>query len=577
MNKDVIYIEPEDDITDIITKIENSKERIIALVPPKKAGILRSIVNIKLLAKSGASAKKTIVLVTTDPSIMKLAGSAKLPVTKSLTSAPSIPNEADFDSIESASTEKLDENLGEEKNEEKESDKESENEAKEGAGDKEEDEESAEESSEETEVEDDKKSRKDGKDRKKKSDGKEGGKIKTWFKNHKKLAIIGGVFGVILIAVLVWAFAIAPAATVTVGIRTTSNNFSESVSFVEKLDEEKIEEGKFYLSEEKMEVPSVVEFEATGKKNVGEKATGSVVVIAYFPLNIKGSTAVSQGTIFTISGLNYSANEKTVLEYSGSGFGECDNKDDYSSLVSPGCRISARVKVTASEPGANYNISASASGWSIPPAINGVYSDSPMEGGVDKVISVVTQEDLDKAKAELATSSESENKTKLFEDIKEKSEDKFVIESSFAQTSSDATSTPAVGEEVKEGVKPKVSVTTTAKVFTIDKTKVQEFIAEKAKISDSQKIYETKDPFIENFTKGETGYTGKLKTSYISGPKITENDVVEIIKGKGLGQAQHDLKDIEGVSSMRIDTSYPWVMSIPGDPNKITVILEIQE
>ena len=34
MNKDVIYIEPEDDITDIITKIEGSKEKIVALVPP---------------------------------------------------------------------------------------------------------------------------------------------------------------------------------------------------------------------------------------------------------------------------------------------------------------------------------------------------------------------------------------------------------------------------------------------------------------------------------------------------------------------------------------------------------------
>ena len=44
MNKDVIYIEPEDDITDIITKIEKSKEKIVALVPPKKAGVFRSVV-----------------------------------------------------------------------------------------------------------------------------------------------------------------------------------------------------------------------------------------------------------------------------------------------------------------------------------------------------------------------------------------------------------------------------------------------------------------------------------------------------------------------------------------------------
>lgn len=82
MNKDVIYIEPEDDITDIITKIENSKEKIVALVPPKKAGVFRSVVNIKLISKAGKTAEKTIVLVTMDPSIVKLAAATRIPVTK---------------------------------------------------------------------------------------------------------------------------------------------------------------------------------------------------------------------------------------------------------------------------------------------------------------------------------------------------------------------------------------------------------------------------------------------------------------------------------------------------------------
>ena len=58
MNKDVIYIEPEDDITDIITKIENSKEKIVALVPPKKAGVFRSAVNIKLMAEDSSATQE---------------------------------------------------------------------------------------------------------------------------------------------------------------------------------------------------------------------------------------------------------------------------------------------------------------------------------------------------------------------------------------------------------------------------------------------------------------------------------------------------------------------------------------
>ena len=95
MNKDVIYVEPEDDITDIILKIENSKEKIVALVPPKKAGVFRSVVNIKLIAKSGATSNKKVVLVTVDPSIMRLAGAARIPVTKNLQTAPVIPEVTD--------------------------------------------------------------------------------------------------------------------------------------------------------------------------------------------------------------------------------------------------------------------------------------------------------------------------------------------------------------------------------------------------------------------------------------------------------------------------------------------------
>lgn len=112
MNKDVIYIEPEDDITDIITKIENSKEKIVALVPPKKAGVFRSVVNIKLVSKVGATAEKTIVLVTTDPSIVKLAAATRIPVTKNLQTPPAIPT-ADMEIEETSEEEIVDESEAE--------------------------------------------------------------------------------------------------------------------------------------------------------------------------------------------------------------------------------------------------------------------------------------------------------------------------------------------------------------------------------------------------------------------------------------------------------------------------------
>jgi rRNA-processing protein FCF1 len=95
MNKDVIYIEPEQDITYILANIKASKHKIIALVPPKKAGVLRSAVNFKLIAKTARQNEKTVVLITTDESLRRLAGSVTMPVAKSLQSKPQLPESDD--------------------------------------------------------------------------------------------------------------------------------------------------------------------------------------------------------------------------------------------------------------------------------------------------------------------------------------------------------------------------------------------------------------------------------------------------------------------------------------------------
>ena len=122
-----------------------------------------------------------------------------------------------------------------------------------------------------------------------------------------------------------------------------------------------------------------------------------------------------------------------------------------------------------------------------------------------------------------------------------------------------------------------LKATTATSVYVIDKTKVKEFITAKADIADDQKVYEMEDPFIENFTKTGSGYIGKLKTSYLVGPKVTDKDVLEMARGKGIGDIQHDLKGINGVVSVDTETSYPWVMRVPDDSNKITVEIKVRD
>ncbi len=587
MNKDVVYIEHEDDITDIITKIENSKEKIVALVPPKKAGVFRSIVNIKLIAKAGKNAEKTIVLVTTDPSIIKLAAVTKLPVTKNLQSAPYIPKVNDGITEEETVKEELVEKPGDkeiaeaeeaetlEAEAENSSEKETDTKAvrTEPEAESESDSDDKKEDLKDADSETDKAKKTDEKKKEKKPDKKLSDNLFVkWFQEHKTLAIVSGVGILVLILVLVWANVIAPAVTVNVTIRTTTANFSENVTFTEKLADEKASEGKFYIEQKKIESKSEVEFEATGKKNIGKKASGEVVAYAFF--DSKGAIAIDKGATFTINGLSYVATEGAQIAWDGK-ISSCENQD---TEVEAGshfqCQKSVAVSVEAAEAGTDYNIPASSTGWTT--VSNAwVYSNQPMAGGTDETITVVQQSDIDKAKEKIQSSNEAVNKAKLFDSI---GEGHFIIESSFKQTVGEAVSTPAIGERVEEGKKAKLSVTTTDTVFIIDETKMKEFIKEKAKLADGYEIYEMNDPFIENFTAVDGGYMGKLKTSYVSGPKVTEKDVVEVVKGKGLGTGRDDLtKEFNGISKVTTETSVPWMGSFPNDENKITVNISVEK
>ena len=60
MQKDVIYIDTEDDITAIIGKVKDSSQKIVALVPPKRIGAMQSAVNLKLVQRAAEQAGKRL-------------------------------------------------------------------------------------------------------------------------------------------------------------------------------------------------------------------------------------------------------------------------------------------------------------------------------------------------------------------------------------------------------------------------------------------------------------------------------------------------------------------------------------
>jgi hypothetical protein len=100
MAKDVVYIDIEDEITGVIDKVLSSKNKVVALVLPKRTTVFQSAVNVKLLKKSASEHKKSIVLVTSEESVINLAGASGIHVASTLNSKPTVPKPKKIEEIE---------------------------------------------------------------------------------------------------------------------------------------------------------------------------------------------------------------------------------------------------------------------------------------------------------------------------------------------------------------------------------------------------------------------------------------------------------------------------------------------
>ena len=588
MNKDVIYIEPEDDITDIIAKVKNAKTKIVALVPPKKAGVLRSVVNFKLIAKTALQHNKTVVLISTDENLVKFAQSVKMPVAKSLSSKPQLATD---DETEFGDADEESDIIEEEPETETSASKSEKKDVKSDHEKSHKDDKKAEaakvKKSEEVVTEDeiDEEADTDKKVAKKKSNQKVPN-----IKKYRTQIIIGSVFAVIMVVVLVWAFAFAPAAKVIVHVRTSDQGFSEKIKLTTDQDKEDIDAGIFYMEEKAIEKTASADFEATGEVDKGTKASGTLTVKRTSPVSIVGNgrdaITIPVGTKFTYNGLTYvSTAASTLRAVDGKDF-DTDTCKVSTSLVAT-CDlakdVTTTVKIEAIENGDKYNMGAVNGGWTA--SISGATptSSAAISGGTSKIVKIVSEDDLAAAEENLDITGESDAKKEL---IDENSDDAIVIKSSFNIENGQLSSSPALGEEVNGDTKPKVTKKTTYKVYTVSRDAVSQYIEKNVKEGlgdDTRTVYATgagKDEekviaFFESYKNNNGEYTAKLKSTVKIGPRVTPEMISEKILGQKVGQVRTMLTSINGVADVEINRSYFWVTKIPSDINKVEIEITV--
>lgn len=543
MQKDVIYIDVEDDITAIIGKVKASAKHIVALVPPKRIGAIQSAVNLKLVHRAAEQADKRLVIISNNAALMALAGSAGIPVAKNLQSKPEL---AEIPALEVDDEDVIDG---------------SDVQSAQESGNVEDSEDAAVEeiASEEDGLES---SQKSVATKKMTALGatavaaKDKVKIPNFDSFRKKLFIGLAAFA-LLVGFLVWAVVFAPRAEIIITARTTDAALNSKVTLGAALTTD-LKAGSMKAEVKTIKKDVSVPLTATGKKDVGDKATGTVKLYndSFSPITVSG-TVTAGGFNFVFSG------PVTIPK------GSCSSPSN--------CAMgSANGTITAVASGSNANGVTGGLG-NLPSGVTGALT-APTSGGTDKTVTVVQQSDVDAVAGNIVKSGEADAAKS---DLKKQFGDNYIVlDSTFKSDTAGVKPTPAVDAEATDG-KGVLAGSVAFSLVAIPKSEAGKFLdayfAQQIDGKPDQKVYNNGLSAV-SFTNvsGESDtYAATISTNGKIGPKIDETALKEYAKGKNLGDIQSHVQSARGVDSVDVKFSPFWVSTAPSDSKKISVEFKV--
>jgi hypothetical protein len=539
MKKDVIYIDADDEIAAVADKVSAAQSKVVALVLPKRFTMLHSAVNMKILNKAANSSGKKIVLITSEKALMPIASAAGMYVAKSLQSKPEIPTSED-------SVDESDDEVAV-------SDDEAPIDSSKSIGELADD---ADETiqindtgpeDEEKNVEDDtKKSKKDK-------------KLKVPNFESFRTKLILGIVGLILLTVfMVFAIFIWPKATITITVSQQQIPLTIPIT-ASPTYEDNISEKKFKLQTKTIDKAESKTADATGKKDNGQKASGTVQLsipcsaVSGTPPTIPAGTGVSTGGLTFIT---QEAASLTTPSFTG------------------GCKFSGSADVVAQNAGGDYNINSgrtfAVAGFS---SVVGTNEDG-FSGGTSSIVTVVSQEDCDRLLNELNTASNSADAKKQLTAEFEKSG----LAASTATYKVETISSSCEPGANQESAKVTVKATYRYTMSGVSSEALNQLITQEAlaKAGKEQTVVDTGLSSAVISVDSTTGTVTNMtvKTTAVTGVKQDEAAVKALVAGKNARETSDTLKQISGVEEVTVDYSPVWVNKTPKNPDKITVVFK---
>ena len=527
----VIYLEIDEEVTSVIDKIRKTEFTDVILVVPKDASISQSVVNLKLIKRKAEELNKNVSLATQDKVARNLAGKVGIPSAAKIDEIPKIESVGTKESpVKFAEIEEKGPLA----------------ETSEVIFDKESVQPEPEELTvvEGEDVLDEVEMHEDVDEKLAKASKNLMPKF-PW----KWVLLIGAlVLGGLLVAGYVYVPRTKATIYVTADKETLNINFSGKKDATLDTDRSVIPTQVLEVSEEK-----TATYSATGTKEVGEKATGTITVSNISGHSVTIARVVPEGS----SSLVFIA--------------------DASTTVTNG--TIATVTVTAQNVGEDYNGFASTTFNPSSGAVTGLTilsTSSGMTGGSQRQINVVTQEDIDTATETLTQ----EIENSITSNFNNQANDVKIIDDTKEVAVTSAVANPNVDAEATEFT---LTIKMTAKAIGFSMNDVQSLVTAEVerKLGYSKTIISNGSESAEigldssDLTTGEI--YGTIKTIAFVSTKINEDAVrVELI-GLSDSAAQEYLTGLDGVESARIEYWPSFFKNFPRLKTHIYLSVDVAE
>ncbi len=552
--KETIYVDIDDEVTGIIDKVQSTDASLVALVLPKRAVVLQSSINIKLLKRAADENSKSLVLITSEASIIGLASVNNIYVAKDLMSKPEIPIISRINlsnkneqiatvSLDSESTAikpigelaKLAATIPIEDNSIDPGETEKENKTS---------------------------------DTPKKEKHKKDKSLKV--PNFNRFRII---FFIVIIIVLglgagiYYAFVSLPKAQIYIKTNASSVSINDQITLTPYGSSLNVTSGNIPAKQVSYSKTYTATVPTTGQQNNGLTASGTVNIA--FSSSFTGCTVNSDVTIPSGAGISYN-NLTYITQAPVTINSQVSNANCIPAAPVP-------VKVVAVAAGSNYNLGNGSTMQVAQFSSSGVNytssdfsaSSSNISGGTDNITQIVAQADINTATAQLTTNNSGATNA-LEQQIMQ--DNLYPLPVTIVVGSPTVTDSSPVGATASSETVSEVIVYTMSGVSKSDLVNILDNSINSQISSASQTILNNGLNNL-NFSVNNSPSNLTMSTNAVIGPSITSISIKKLAEGKKSADVVNSLKTNPNITSATVKLSPFWVNAVPTNLNKIFVTI----